>query len=203
MDIRSVSDKELFEEFKRRMQCSAYPKKRILMVGPPGAGKGTQTPFLSEKYCWCTISTGDMLREAVRNKTELGQKAESIMNKGDLVPDNLILGLIEDKITQPECRYGYIFDGFPRTYNQAMQLDSLLESRGEKLDKVIEFKVKDENLIERITGRRIHPQSGRSYHLKFNPPKVEGKDDITGEDLIQRKDDNESILVNRLKQYHT
>ena len=125
-----------------------------------------------------------MLREAVRNKTELGKKAESIMNKGDLVPADLILGLIEDKISQPECRFGAIFDGYPRTQEQAQQLDTLLQKRNEKIDKVVEFKVQDQNLIERITGRRVHLGSGRSYHIKFNPPKVEGKDDLTGEDLI-------------------
>lgn len=124
------------------------------------------------------------------------------MNKGDLVPDQLVLGLIDQKLNSPECRYGYIFDGYPRNLAQAKQLDEMLKQRNEQLDKVVEFKVKDETLIERITGRRVHEKSGRSYHVKFNPPKTEGKDDVTGEDLIQRKDDTESVLVNRLKNYH-
>jgi adenylate kinase len=202
MDLKSVSDRDLFEEFSRRMRCSAQPKKRVLFVGPPGGGKGTQTPKVMDEYCWCALATGDMLREAVEKGTDLGKKAKSIMEKGDLVPDDLIVGLIKDKISSPECRFGFVLDGFPRTVNQAQALDNLLSQENSKLDKVFEFKIKDELLTERITGRRIHKNSGRSYHIKFNPPKVEGKDDITGEPLMQRSDDREDILVNRLKQYH-
>ena len=115
MDLRSVSDRELMEEFVRRKKCSLYPKKRVLFVGPPGGGKGTQTPKLTENYCWCAISTGDMLREAVSKGTELGKKAKDIMARGDLVPDDLIVGLIENKVSSPECRFGFVLDGFPRT----------------------------------------------------------------------------------------
>ena len=203
MDLRTVTDKDLFEEFTRRMRCSSKPKKRVLFVGPPGGGKGTQTPKLVDEYCWCALATGDMLREAVSKGTDLGKKAKGIMAKGDLVPDDLIVGLIKDKITSQECRFGFVLDGFPRTLNQAHKLDELLQADNAKLDKVFEFKIKDELLTERITGRRIHKKSGRSYHLKFNPPKVEGKDDITGEDLMQRKDDTADVLVNRLAQYHS
>ncbi len=202
MDLTSVTDKTLFKEFERRMRCSANTKKRVLFVGPPGGGKGTQTPQLSDKYCWCTISTGDMLREAVSKGTNLGKKAKSIMDRGDLVPDDLVVGLIKNKINSPICRYGFILDGFPRTLNQAKKLDELMKEDGSQLDKIFQFSIKDELLTERITGRRIHKPSGRSYHIKFNPPKVDGIDDITGEKLIQRKDDRADVLMNRLKQYH-
>ena len=203
MDLRSVTDHQLFEEFKRRMRCSQKPKQNVIFLGPPGAGKGTQGPKLGEEYCWCNLSTGDMLREAVSKGTPLGLKAKDIMNRGDLVPDDLIVGLIKDKMQVPECSRGFILDGFPRTMKQAEKLDEILTREGSQIDKVFKFNVRDELLEERITGRRIHKKSGRSYHLKYNPPKVEGKDDITGEDLMQRKDDTKETLVNRLKQYHT
>ena len=199
MDIKSFSDKELFEEFARRMKCSVRSNQKVLFVGPPGGGKGTQTPKLEEKYCWCPISTGDMLREAVSKGTELGKQAKDIMNRGDLVPDDLVVGLIKEKINKPECKYGFILDGFPRTLKQAEKLDELLASQNSKIDKIFKFNVPDELLTERITGRRIHKPSGRSYHIKFNPPKVEGVDDVTGEPLIQRPDDREDTLVNRLQ----
>ena len=184
MDLSTVSDKLLFEEFKRRMNCSQNPKRRVLFIGPPGGGKGTQTPKLVDKFCWCAISTGDMLRAAVAKGTELGKQAKAIMNRGDLVPDNLIVNLIKDKISSPECRYGFVLDGFPRTLTQAKALDEMLGKDNTALDKIFHFNVKDEVLEERIVGRRIHKPSGRSYHLKFNPPKVEGLDDVTGEKLI-------------------
>lgn len=203
MDLRSVSDKELFQEFSRRKYCSTAPHQNIVFFGPPGSGKGTQTPKLSDEFCWCTLSTGDMLREAVSKKTELGKKADAIMKKGDLVPDDLVVGLIENKITAPECRYGVIFDGFPRTENQAKKLDELMQKRHGKIDKVFNFDIKDELLTERITGRRVHPASGRSYHVKFNPPKTENKDDNTGEPLIQRNDDKEDVLKKRLEAFHS
>merc|ERR1711976_533804 len=143
-----------------------------------------------------------MLRAAVSNGTELGKKAKSIMERGDLVPDDLIVDLIKDNMNSPKCRYGFVLDGFPRTLNQANKLTELLKRHNVELDKVFEFKIRDELLTERITGRRIHKPSGRSYHIKFNPPKVPNKDDVTGENLIQRKDDKADVLVNRLKQYH-
>lgn len=203
MDLKSVTDQQLFEEFKRRMRCSEKPKQNVIFLGPPGAGKGTQGPKLGEEYCWCNLATGDMLREAVSKGTPLGLKAKDIMNRGDLVPDDLIVGLIKDKMNVPECSRGFILDGFPRTMKQAEKLDEILTQEGSQIDKVFKFNVKDELLTERITGRRIHKKSGRSYHLKYNPPKVDGKDDITGEDLMQRKDDTKETLVNRLQQYHT
>lgn len=196
MDLKSVTDQQLFEEFKRRMRCSEKPKQNVIFLGPPGAGKGTQGPKLGEEYCWCNLATGDMLREAVSKGTPLGLKAKDIMNRGDLVPDDLIVGLIKDKMNVPECSRGFILDGFPRTMKQAEKLDEILTQEGSQIDKVFKFNVKDELLTERITGRRIHKKSGRSYHLKYNPPKVDGKDDITGEDLMQRKDDTKETLVN-------
>jgi len=202
MDLKSVSDKDLFSEFTRRMYCSSKPNKKVIFIGPPGGGKGTQSPRLSEEYCWCALSTGDMLREAVTKGTELGKKAEAIMKRGDLVPDELVIGLIQNKINSPECRYGAILDGFPRTMVQAQKLDQFLQADNSKIDQVIEFNIRDELLNERITGRRVHKASGRSYHVKYNPPKVDGIDDVTGEPIIQREDDKEDVLKKRLEQYH-
>ena len=174
----------------------------IILVGPAGAGKGTQAPNIRNDLCLCHRATGDMLRAAVDAKTELGLKAKDIMAAGKLVPDDLVIGLIKDQFTLPECARGIILDGFPRTTAQAEALDRMLKENGKSLDKVLEFKVDDKVLVERISGRRIHKASGRSYHTKFNPPKVEGKDDFTGEPLIQRPDDNEHVLKTRLDSYH-
>ena len=184
MDLRSVTDKDLYTEWMRRMRCSAMPKQNVIFLGPPGAGKGTQAPKLGDTYCWCNLATGDMLREAVAKGTELGKKAKDIMNRGDLVPDELIVGLIKSKMKAPECSRGFILDGFPRTMVQAQKLDDILKEEGSQINKVFKFNIKDELLTERITGRRIHKPSGRSYHLKYNPPKVDGIDDVTGEPLI-------------------
>jgi adenylate kinase len=202
MSIKSFSDKELFEEFNRRMYCSAQPHNNVLFIGPPGSGKGTQSPKIADEFCWCTLSTGDMLREAVSKKTELGKKAESIMKKGALVPDELVVGLIQNKLNTPECKYGVLLDGFPRTLVQAKKLDEIMKSSKSEIDRVFEFKIRDELLTERITGRRIHKASGRSYHTKFNPPKKENTDDLTGEPIIQRDDDKEETLIKRLDAYH-
>lgn len=144
-----------------------------------------------------------MLRDAVAKGTELGKKAKDVMARGELVSDELVIGLFKENMDQPECERGMLLDGFPRTVVQAEKLDSMFKEQGKKIDKVVEFKVDDEILIERIEGRRIHKASGRSYHVKFNPPKVEGKDDITGEPLIHRPDDNRSALETRMKAYHT
>ena len=203
MDLRTVTDKDLFNEFMRRMKCSTKPKQNVIFLGPPGGGKGTQAPRLNEEYCWCTLSTGDMLRENVSKGTDLGKKAKDVMDRGDLVSDELIVDMIKDKMNAPECSRGFVLDGFPRTMTQATKLDEILAKEKKSIDKVYQFDIRDDLLAERITGRRIHKPSGRSYHVKFNPPKVEGKDDVTGEPLIQRPDDNEEILRNRLKQYHT
>eukprot|EP00494_Astrolonche_serrata_P023112 UN23369 len=143
-----------------------------------------------------------MLRAAVAAKTDLGKKAKAIMERGDLVPDDVVVGIVQDAIKRPECAKGFILDGFPRTLKQAEALDKMLDEQNKKIDDVILFDVPDDVLVKRITGRRIHKPSGRSYHLEFNPPKVEGKDDVTGEKLIQRKDDNEETLRPRLKNYH-
>ncbi|NOL49722.1 adenylate kinase [Pelistega europaea] len=170
---------------------------RLILLGPPGAGKGTQASFITQKYGIPQISTGDMLRAAVKAQTPLGIEAKKVMDAGKLVSDDIIIGLVKDRLAQPDCANGYLFDGFPRTIPQA---DALKEA-GIKLDYVVEIDVPSEAIIERMSGRRIHPESGRSYHIKFNPPKVEGKDDVTGEPLIQRDDDKEETVRKRLDVY--
>ena len=170
----------------------------IILLGSPGSGKGTQAQFITEKYDIPQISTGDMLRAAVRDGTPLGVEAKKVMDVGGLVSDDLILGLIKERVTQPDCAKGFLLDGFPRTIAQAQGLNAM----GIKIDNVIEINVADEEIVTRIEGRRIHPQSGRSYHIKFNAPKVEGIDDLTGEPLIQRDDDKEETVRKRLAIYH-
>ena len=177
-------------------------KELVILVGPPGCGKGTHAPKLKEVTQWAHVSTGDMLREAVKNQTEYGMKAKEAMEGGGLVTDEIVISIIKEKMQQPECSQGIILDGFPRNLIQAQELDKMLEDQGEKVTHVVEFQVDDSILTERICGRRIHQASGRSYHIKFNPPKVEGVDDETGEPLIQRKDDCEETLAKRLFEYH-
>jgi len=178
-------------------------QKNIVLIGPPGSGKGTQAPIIKEKYSLCHLATGDLLRAAVAAGTEMGRKAKAVMESGGLVSDEIVIGIIKDNIKTPDCAKGFILDGFPRTTVQAEKLDEMLvsESAG-KIDAVIEFKVPDEILVERICGRLIHAASGRSYHEKFAPPKVPGKDDITGEPLMRRKDDNAETLTKRLTAFH-
>ncbi len=171
---------------------------RIILLGSPGSGKGTQAQFITEKYSIPQISTGDMLRAAVRAGTALGLEAKKIMDAGGLVSDDLILGLIKDRIAQNDCSNGFLLDGFPRTIAQAEGLEVM----GITIDFVIEINVADEEIVTRIEGRRVHPESGRSYHIKFNPPKVSGVDDISGEPLIQRDDDKEETVRKRLAVYH-
>lgn len=171
---------------------------RIILLGGPGAGKGTQAAFIKEKYNIPQISTGDMLRAAVKEGTELGLQAKKIMDEGGLVSDELILGLVKDRIKQSDCANGFLFDGFPRTLAQA----EALKEQGVKIDAVVEIDVDDEEIIKRMAGRRAHLASGRTYHIVFNPPKVEGKDDETGEPLVQRDDDREETVRQRLKVYH-
>ncbi|KAA1195430.1 adenylate kinase [Photorhabdus heterorhabditis] len=171
---------------------------RIILLGAPGAGKGTQAQFIMEKYGISQISTGDMLRTAVKAGTELGLQAKELMDNGKLVTDELVIALVKERIKQDDCRNGFLLDGFPRTIPQA---DAMKEA-GINVDYVLEFDVPDELIIERIIGRRVHALSGRVYHIKFNPPAMENKDDVTGEELTIRKDDHEDIVRKRLVEYH-
>jgi adenylate kinase len=170
---------------------------RLILLGPPGAGKGTQAAFITQHFGIPQISTGDMLRAAVKAGTPLGLEAKKIMDSGALVSDDLIIGLVKDRLQQPDCRKGYLFDGFPRTIPQA---DALKHAKV-ALDFVVEIEVPEQDIIERMSGRRVHPASGRSYHLSFNPPKVAEQDDLTGEPLVQRDDDKEETVRHRLTVY--
>ena len=170
---------------------------RLILLGAPGAGKGTQATFLCQKYGIPQISTGDMLRAAVKAGTPLGLAAKKVMDAGGLVSDEIIIGLVKERIAQPDCAKGFLFDGFPRTIPPA----EAMKEAGVKLDLVLEIDVPDEAIIERMSGRRVHVASGRTYHVKYNPPKVAGKDDLTGEDLIQRQDDEEATVRKRLQVY--
>lgn len=172
---------------------------RLILLGPPGAGKGTQAGFIIQKFGIPQISTGDMLRAAVKAGTPLGLEAKKLMDGGSLVPDEVIIGLVKDRIRQPDCAKGFLFDGFPRTLPQA----EAMKQAGVPIDYVLEIDVPDEEIIRRMGGRRVHLASGRTYHIVFNPPKVAGKDDVTGEDLIQRDDDREETVKKRLEVYHS
>tara|TARA_B100000401_G_scaffold427318_1_gene358775 strand:- start:475 stop:1113 length:639 start_codon:yes stop_codon:yes gene_type:complete len=172
-----------------------------MLLGPPGGGKGTQAKYIEHKWSIPQISTGDMLRENVKNNTDLGIEAKSYMEKGELVPDHVILNMMEGRLLKDDCKSGYILDGFPRTIPQAEGLTNLLNTINQQLDVVILLKLDDEVIVERMGGRRVHPDSGRVYHIEYNPPKVENKDDVTGEDLIIRPDDQENTVRNRLKVY--
>ena len=175
---------------------------RILLLGPPGGGKGTQASYLIDQLNIPQISTGDMLREHVRNKTDLGLKAKEFMTSGSLVPDEVILGMMKERIVQDDCIQGYILDGFPRTMPQAIGLDNLLKDINQSLDSVIVINVNDDNIVERMAGRRVHLSSGRVYHIKYNPPENDGKDNDTQEDLVIREDDKEETVRKRLDIYH-
>lgn len=171
---------------------------RVILLGGPGAGKGTQANYMKEKYNIPQISTGDMLRAAVKAGTALGIEAKKVMDAGGLISDEIIMGLIKERVKDDDCKNGYLFDGFPRTLVQA----DALKTEGIAIDAVVEIDVDDAEIIKRMSGRRVHLASGRTYHVTFNPPKVEGKDDETGEDLVQRDDDQESVVKNRLDIYH-
>ncbi len=171
---------------------------RIILLGAPGAGKGTQATFITEHFNIPQISTGDMLRAAVKAGTPLGLEAKSYMDSGGLVPDAVIIGLVSERIKETDCKNGFLFDGFPRTIPQA----DAMKDAGVMIDYVVEIDVPDSAIVERMSGRRSHPESGRTYHIKFNPPKTDGKDDVTGEDLVQREDDKEETVKKRLEVYH-
>ncbi|MGH8710547.1 MAG: adenylate kinase [Burkholderiales bacterium] len=172
---------------------------RLILLGAPGAGKGTQAAYIAQKYGIPQISTGDMLRAAVKAGTKLGMEAKKHMDSGGLVPDDVIIGVVKERIKQLDCAKGFLFDGFPRTIPQA----EALKKAGMDLDYVLEIDVPDEEIIRRLSGRRVHPASGRTYHVILNPPKVPGKDDITGEALVQREDDKEETVKKRLAVYHS
>jgi len=171
---------------------------RIILLGAPGAGKGTQAQFLTKKYNIPQISTGDMLRAAIKAGTQMGKMAKAAMDAGQLVTDEIIIGLVKDRIAEDDCKNGYLLDGFPRTLPQA----DAVTNAGIAIDAVIEIDVPDEEIVKRMSGRRAHLASGRTYHILYNPPKVDGKDDETGEDLVQRDDDKEAVVLDRLKVYH-
>jgi len=172
---------------------------RLILLGAPGAGKGTQATYIKEKFNIPQISTGDMMRAAVKAGIPLGLKAKSFMDSGGLVPDEVIIGLVKERIKDADCRAGFLFDGFPRTIPQA----EAMKQAGVDIDYVVEIDVPDEEIIKRLSGRRVHPASGRTYHVIFNPPKVADKDDVTGEDLVQREDDREETVIKRLEVYHS
>jgi len=172
---------------------------RLILIGAPGAGKGTQAQFICEKFGISQISTGDMLRAAIKAGTPLGIEAKKVMDAGSLVSDDIIIGLVTERLQQDDCKAGYLFDGFPRTIPQA----EAMRAASVALDFVLEIDVADSEIVERMSGRRVHSASGRSYHVKFNPPKVDGKDDVTGEALIHRDDDREETVKRRLQVYHS
>lgn len=202
VDLTEVPVDALLKEVSRRLECTRKPERRLILIGPPGCGKGTQSPMIKNEHCLCHLATGDMLRAAVAAKTPLGVEAKKAMDAGALVTDEIVIGLIEEATKTPQCSRGFILDGFPRTVVQAQKLDEMLANRGQSIDRVLDFQVPDSVLVERVVGRWIHPASGRSYHETFAPPKAPGVDDYTGEPLIKRKDDNAETLTARLAAFH-
>jgi|YelNatPaOPRAMG01_1025707.scaffolds.fasta_scaffold55605_2 adenylate kinase len=205
--LRRVPTEELLKELERREATRGTNKQqqqqRLVLIGPPGSGKGTQASFLRERLCLCQLATGDLLRNAVAQGTELGKEAKKVMEAGGLVSDQIVLGLVRENLRRPECKNGFILDGFPRTLEQARKLDELLATDGiGPLSAVLNFAVPDELLKRRILGRWVHPASGRTYHEEFHPPKVPMRDDETGEPLVQRSDDQPDVLVKRLAAFH-
>lgn len=201
--VKKLQDRIVYLEEKAGIVPSVPKSIRMVLIGPPGAGKGTQAPNLKEKFCACHLATGDMLRAQVAAKTKLGTEAKKIMDQGGLVSDEIMIGMIQSELeNNKECKSGFILDGFPRTIPQAEKLDSMLEERKTPLENAVELKIDDELLVARITGRLVHPASGRSYHKLFNPPKKDMIDDVTGEPLVQRSDDNGDALKKRLVTYH-
>jgi adenylate kinase len=202
MDLSKASIEDLKKELNRREQCQKMPKKNIILLGPPGSGKGTQSGKIINDFCYCQLSTGDLLREHVAKKTPQGIKAKEAMDKGQLVSDEIVNSILLSAIRSPQCNRGIIFDGYPRNSEQAEALSTLLKSEGKKIDRVIELKINEEELYDRIEGRRVHLPSGRVYNINTNPPKVEGKDDVTGEPLIHRDDDKREVMKSRIDVYN-
>lgn len=201
--VTKLQDRISYLEQKAGVVPNVPKSVRMVLIGPPGAGKGTQAPNLKEKYCACHLATGDMLRAQVAAKSALGVEAKKIMDQGGLVSDEIMVNMIKSELeNNKECSNGFILDGFPRTIPQAEKLDSMLETRKTPLQSAVELKIDDELLVARITGRLVHPASGRSYHKLFNPPKKDMIDDVSGEALVQRSDDNEDALKKRLVTYH-
>ncbi|CRG99641.1 adenylate kinase, putative [Plasmodium relictum] len=197
-NLENISTIDLLNELKRRYSCLSKPDGRYIFLGAPGSGKGTQSLNLKKSHCYCHLSTGDLLREAIEKKSEIGNKVKDIISEGKLVDDDIVLSLVDEKLNSPQCRKGFILDGYPRNVKQAEDLNKLLQKNQTKLNGVFYFSVPDDVLVKRISGRLIHKPSGRIYHKIFNPPKTPFKDDITNEPLIQREDDNEEVLKKRL-----
>lgn len=174
----------------------------IILLGPPGSGKGTQAQNITSEYGYIKLSTGDMLRAASSSGSKIGLELKAVIDGGNLVSDEIVVGIVEERIFQNDCAVGYMLDGFPRNKEQAKKLDAMLVGQNQKIDIVLRFLLKDEVVVRRIAGRRFHVESGRSYHVEFNPPEITGKDDLTGEPLIQRADDNEEVVQSRLNIYH-
>ncbi|CUM47652.1 unnamed protein product [Debaryomyces tyrocola] len=201
--VTKLQDRISYLEQKAGVLPNVPKSVRMVLIGPPGAGKGTQAPNLKEKFCACHLATGDMLRAQVAAKSALGVEAKKIMDQGGLVSDEIMVNMIKSELeNNKECSNGFILDGFPRTIPQAEKLDSMLETRKTPLESAVELKIDDELLVARITGRLVHPASGRSYHKLFNPPKKDMIDDVSGDALVQRSDDNEDALKKRLVTYH-
>ncbi|KAI1438587.1 adenylate kinase-domain-containing protein [Xylaria sp. CBS 124048] len=201
--VTSLEDRVKRLEQRQSGEPITAENVRMILMGPPGAGKGTQAPKIKEKFSCCHLATGDMLRSQVAKKTPLGREAKKIMDAGGLVSDDIVIGMIKEELdNNKECKGGFILDGFPRTVAQAESLDKMLADKNQKLQHAVELQIDDALLVARITGRLVHPASGRSYHKIFNPPKEPMKDDLTGEPLIQRSDDNAEALKKRLVTYH-
>lgn len=203
MELLKLSDEALINELHRRFKCrNTKDSKRLVLIGAPGAGKGTHSYKLQNNYCLCQLSTGDMLRNEIRTGTPLGKQAKSIMEKGGLVSDEIVINMVKNNLMKPECSKGAILDGFPRTIVQAQKFDEILKNEGLSIFKALYFNIEDEIIMERLGGRLVHLPSGRSYHTKYNPPKIPNRDDITGEELVQRPDDVPQTIKTRLENFH-
>ncbi|KAI0484349.1 adenylate kinase-domain-containing protein [Xylariaceae sp. FL0804] len=201
--VSSLEDRVRRLENRQSGDSSSSDGVRMILIGPPGAGKGTQAPKIKEKFSCCHLATGDMLRSQVAKKTALGKEAKKIMDAGGLVSDDIVIGMIKEELANnKECKGGFILDGFPRTVAQAESLDRMLSEKQQALQHAVELQIDDSLLVSRITGRLVHPASGRTYHAVFNPPRVQMADDVTGEPLVQRSDDNADALRKRLATYH-